>query len=267
MHEIPSTDNRPLKIGSLFSGYGGLDLAAEHVTGGRTVWFSELNEPVAKVFSHHWPQAPNLGDITAVRWSDVEPVDVLCGGFPCQDVSTVGKGAGLAPGTRSGLWSYMAAAIEALQPALVVIENVRGLLSATATRPQRQGADDARNPDDATTARATLRDLEPDPWHLGNEPARLFRAAGAVLGDLADLGRAARWIGLPASLAGAPHHRFRVFIAAYRESAVPDASGLGLLTRWGDPRPSTGTAGNDRAESPDHRPGSARADWLTDQME
>lgn len=137
MYDTFSTDDRPLKIGSLFSGYGGLDLAVEHATGGRTVWFSELNDPVAAVFSHHWPDAPNLGDITAVRWSDVEPVDVLCGGFPCQDVSTVGKGAGLAPGTRSGLWSYMATAIEALQPELVVIENVRGLLSAPATRAQK----------------------------------------------------------------------------------------------------------------------------------
>lgn len=150
MRDTPSTDDRPLKIGSLFSGYGGLDLVVEHATGGRTAWFSELNDPVARVFSHHWPHAPNLGDITTVRWNEIEPVDVLCGGFPCQDVSTVGKGAGLAPGTRSGLWSYMATAIEALRPRLVVIENVRGLLSAPATRAQRQGADDDRNPGDAT---------------------------------------------------------------------------------------------------------------------
>ena len=67
MHDTLSTDDRPFKIGSLFSGYGGLDLAVEHATGGSTVWFSELNEPVAQVFSHHWPNAPNLGDITAVR--------------------------------------------------------------------------------------------------------------------------------------------------------------------------------------------------------
>ncbi|MBV2363531.1 DNA cytosine methyltransferase [Streptomonospora nanhaiensis] len=66
-------------------------------------------------------------------------------------MSTVGKGAGLAPGTRSGLWSHMAAAIDALQPELVVIENVRGLLSAPAVRPTPEGATpDARNPDDAT---------------------------------------------------------------------------------------------------------------------
>lgn len=86
MYDTPSTDDRPLMIGSLFSGYGGLDLAVEHATGGRTAWFSELNEPVARVFSHHWPDAPNLGDITAVRWGEIEPVDVLCGGFPCLNV-------------------------------------------------------------------------------------------------------------------------------------------------------------------------------------
>lgn len=197
------------------------------------------------------------------------PVDVLIGGFPCQDVSTVGKGAGLAPGTRSGLWSHMAAAIDALQPELVVIENVRGLLSAPAIRPTLEGAaPDARNPDDATDERATaVRNLEPDPWLLGDEPARHFRAHGAVLGDLVDLRKSARWIGLPASLAGAPHHRFRVFITAYREDAVPDAFGLGLLTRRRDPGPGTGTAGHDRVEPSGDRPGAARAAWLARQLE
>ena len=116
MHDSPTTTTRPLRIGSLFSGYGGLDLAVEHVFNAETIWFSEINEPIAGVFAHHWPDAPNLGDITNINWSQVEPVDILIGGFPCQDVSTVGKRAGLAPGTRSGLWARMATAIEALQP-------------------------------------------------------------------------------------------------------------------------------------------------------
>ncbi|MGP5054420.1 DNA cytosine methyltransferase [Brachybacterium paraconglomeratum] len=148
----PPLDPRPIRIGSLFSGYGGLDLAVEHATGGETVWFSELNDPVARVFTHHWPDAPNIGDITAVNWSEVTPVDVLCGGFPCRDVS---KQAGLAPGTRSGLWSHMTEAIDVLQSRLVVIENVRGLLSARAIHATTQGAtDDERN-------RATPGDLQP----------------------------------------------------------------------------------------------------------
>lgn len=77
---------RRLTIGSLFSGYGGLDLAAEHCFDAETIWFSELNDPVAGVFSAHWPAAPNLGDISVIDWQEVEPVDVLCGGFPCLNV-------------------------------------------------------------------------------------------------------------------------------------------------------------------------------------
>ena len=162
----------------------------------------------------------------------------------------------------------MAAAIDALQPELVVIENVRGLLSAPAIRALEGATPDARNPDDATNEHATaVRNLEPDPWLLGDEPTRPLRAHGAVLGDLADLRRGARWIGLPASLAGAPHHRFRVFITAYRESAVPDAFGLGLLARRRDPGPGTGTAGHDRPKPSSDRPGPARAAWLARQLE
>lgn len=163
--------DRRLRVGSLFSGYGGLDLAVNDVFDTRTVWFSEINEAVARIFAHHWPDASNLGDITTIDWNTVEPVDMLCGGFPCQDVSTVGKRAGLAPGTRSGLW--------------------------------------ARNPEAATHIGATLRGVEPDPWSMGNQTARPLRALGAVLGDLADLRYDARWIGLPASAIGAPHPRFR----------------------------------------------------------
>ncbi|WP_198517786.1 DNA cytosine methyltransferase [Microbacterium lacus] len=175
----------PLRVGSLFSGDGGLDLAVEEAFGARTIWFSEINEPVARVFAHHWPDAPNLGDITTMDWNTVPPVDILCGGFPCQDVSTVGKMAGLKPGTRSGLWAHMAAAIDVLQPEWVVIENVRGLLSAPAIRTNLEGDDnEQRNPEHASTTDATPRDMEPDPWHLGETGTRPLRAAGAVLGDL-----------------------------------------------------------------------------------
>ena len=267
MHDpsVPPEDRR-LRVGSLFSGYGGLDLAVEHVFDAETIWFSEINEPVARVFAHHWPDAPNLGDITTIDWNDVPPVDILCGGFPCQDVSTVGKQAGLAPGTRSGLWSHMAAAIEALQPEFVVIENVRGLLSAPAVRYLPEGATDARsNPATATPAddtSATFREVEPDPWGLGDESARPLRAFGAVAGDLADLRHDARWIGLPASAIGAPHQRFRVFVLAHRP--VPDPAGLGLLPRRREPGTGPSPSGHDRTVAPDHRPRPARTRWLTE---
>ncbi|WP_454294154.1 DNA cytosine methyltransferase [Salana multivorans] len=264
MHDLNASGESRLRIGSLFSGYGGLDLAVEHVFNAKTVWFSELNEPVVRVFSRHWPGVPNLGDITTIDWSQVKPVDILIGGFPCQDVSTVGKRAGLAPGTRSGLWAHMAAAIDALQPEWVVIENVRGLLSSPATRPTAQGDDhDRRNPDDATPGDATLRGMEPDPWHLGDSATRPLRALGAVLGDLADLRLDARWIGLPASPVGAPHQRFRIFALARR--TVPHPTGDRLLTRRGNTRPCASETRDDRTVAPDHRLRPPRASWLTEQ--
>ena len=260
------THGRRLRIGSLFSGYGGLDLAVEEVFDGETVWFSEFSPAPARVFTHHWPGVPNLGDITTIDWHSVEPVDVICGGFPCQDVSTVGKRAGLRPGTRSGLWARMAEAIDMLQPEWVVAENVRGLLSATATRATPEGDnDDERNPIPATpdpaTADGTVRGVEPDPWHLGDQSARPLRALGAVLGDLADLGYDARWLGLPASDIGAPHTRFRIFILARR--TVSDPAGLRRGPRRGKPGSGQGAARHDRPVPPGHRPGPERPAGFT----
>ena len=127
-----------MKIGSLFSGVGGADLAVQSVfPGAHPAWFVEFDKHPSAVLARHWPDVPNYGDITAVDWAAVEPVDILTGGFPCQDLSVAGKRAGLRPGTRSGLWAHMAYAIDQLRPALVVAENVRGLLSADAH--QRSG--------------------------------------------------------------------------------------------------------------------------------
>lgn len=250
----------PLRVGSLFSGYGGLDLAVEEVFDARTVWFSEINEPVARVFSHHWPHAPNLGDISSIDWTTVPPINILCGGFPCQDVSTVGKRAGLAPGTRSGLWAHMATAIEALQPEWVVIENVRGLLSAPAMRAGSEGDDnEQRKPATATSDRTTRRDLERAPWNLGEPAARPLRAAGAVLGDLVDLRYDAQWIGLPASVIGAPHPRYRVFILGH--PAVSHPSGLGRRQGQGEPAAGESPTRDDRTQPPDHRSRTPRSEW------
>lgn len=197
-------------IGSLFSGAGALcELAVAPLLGGRVVWHCEYEPPskknpkpaqaAARVLAHRFPDTPNLGDITAVDWASVEPVEVLAGGFPCTDVSTAGQGAGLRPDTRSGLWSHMAYAISVLRPRLVVIENVRGLASSPAHS-----------------------DVEPCSWCLGDEPSEPLRALGAVLGDLADLGYDAAWCGLRASDVGACHNRFRfVILAAPADTPVP----------------------------------------------
>lgn len=121
-----------MKIGSLFSGYGGLDLAVEAVTGAQPAWFCEFDPAPSKVLAHHWPDVPNHKDVTQIDWADVEPVDILTGGSPCQDLSQAGKRAGMTEGTRSNLWVNMREAINHLRPRLVVWENVLGALSAPA---------------------------------------------------------------------------------------------------------------------------------------
>lgn len=187
-----------MKIGSLFSGYGGLDLAVMKVTGAEVAWHCEWEDAPSAILDKHFPGIHNFKDVSKVDFTQVEPVDILTGGFPCQDLSLAGKRAGMKDGTRSGLWSEFARAIEEIKPRLVVIENVRGLLSAEATNPH----------------------LESCSWCMGEsgdgEPA--LRALGAVLGDLADIGYDAKWTGVRAADAGAPHNRFRVFIIAYPQN-------------------------------------------------
>ena len=78
-------------IGSLFTGYGGLDMGVQAAIGGTVAWQSEIDPAASRVLAHHWPDVPNLGDITKADWTAVEPVDVLVGGFPCQDLSTAGS--------------------------------------------------------------------------------------------------------------------------------------------------------------------------------
>ncbi|MEV7393735.1 DNA cytosine methyltransferase [Streptomyces sp. NPDC091215] len=136
----------------------------------------------------------------------------------------------MADGTRSGLWLHVVRAIEALNPCLVVIENVRGLLTSPAGSPG---------------------DVEPCPWCLGDtagQPA--VRALGAVLGSLADLGFDARWCVLRASDVGAPHRRERIFLAAWpsgRVTAAQDADQQPGGQR-GQPAPGETQAGRPRPE-------------------
>lgn len=115
-----------MKVGSLFSGVGGFDLGLERA-GCEIIWQVENNEFCRQVLSKHWPNVHQYGDITAIDWSTVEPVDLVCGGFPCQDVSEAGRRRGFA-GERSGLWREFASAIRTLRPRYVLVENVTGLL-------------------------------------------------------------------------------------------------------------------------------------------
>ena len=112
-----------MTIGSLFSGIGGLELGLERAGLGRTVWQVEQSPFCRSVLAQHWPDARRFDDVRSVGAATLFPVDVICGGFPCQDVSAAGKGEGLA-GRRSGLWREYARIVCEMRPRWVVVENV-----------------------------------------------------------------------------------------------------------------------------------------------
>jgi len=120
-------DPAGLTAGSLCTGYGGLDIAAAAVLGARLAWVAEADRHAAAVLKHHWPDVPNLGDITVLDWAAVPPVDLVTAGWPCQDISYAGTGAGITEGTRSGLWLHIADGLRHLRPAYVFLENVAAL--------------------------------------------------------------------------------------------------------------------------------------------
>lgn len=170
-----------LKVLDLFSGIGGFSLGLERTGGFETVAFCEIEEFPRRVLNKHWPEVPCYHDVrklTAdVLNGDGISVDVITGGFPCQDISVSGRQAGIGSDTRSGLWSEIIRLIRQLRPKFVIVENVANLL---------------RGP--------------------SNKPGAWF---GRVLGDLAECGYDAEWQNIPASSIGAPHRRERVWIVAY----------------------------------------------------
>ena len=89
-------ERRRLRLGSLCTGYGGLDMAVQQVLGARLVWVADNDRHVRELLRQHHPHVPNLGDIGTLDWTSVEPIDLLSAGFPCQDISFAGRGAGIA---------------------------------------------------------------------------------------------------------------------------------------------------------------------------
>lgn len=195
----------------MFSGIGGLELGLEWTGGFETLWQVEYDEFASRILAKHWPDVRRYRDVREVTgiYSDtkckqrdtgresisglsaedinrnyIQEVDLLCGGFPCQDVSLAGRRAGFGDGTtRSGLWYEFARIISEIKPRWVLAENVPGLLSAD------------------------------DGW-----------AFGKVLGDLASLGYNVWWDCIPAAACGAPHRRDRVFIVGRRTVPLADSS-------------------------------------------
>ena len=194
-----------MRIGSLFSGIGGLELGLEWAGVGHTVWQVEKDPFCRAVLARHWPDARRFDDVCAVtgvhtetcgmdvdcmgcKPTILEDVDVLCGGFPCQNVSHAGNREGI-HGAQSGLWREFARLIGELEPLAVVIENSDALVG--------RGLD------------VVLSDL----FRLGYEVAAAIVRASDV---------------------GAPHHRPRTFVLAHtshdgREGCTTDDGEAGAL--------------------------------------
>ena len=169
-----------LKVLDLFSGIGGFSLGLERTGGFETVAFCEIEEFPRKVLSKHWPDTRIYEDVKKLTGkqlaSDGIAVDVITGGFPCQDISVAGKQAGIGSETRSGLWSECLRLTGELRPKYAIFENVSNLLSGPS---EKRGG-----------------------WF------------SRILCDLASIGYDAEWENIPAAAVGAPHRRERVWIVA-----------------------------------------------------
>lgn len=202
--------SKEVKLGEICAGYGGIGMGLSMLTPVRTAWVADIDKGPRMLWEHHAPDIPNHGDITRTDWHKVEPVDVIAGGTPCQDLSVAGHRRGMKPGTRSGIWESMANAISIIRPKAVIWENVTGALSAPAFT---RSSNDSSN---------TTGGMGPGSGRMGG--AFSLRALGRVLGDLAELGYDAQWVTVRASDAGAPHQRARVFVLAH----PADSKGVGL---------------------------------------
>lgn len=178
-----------LNVLDLFSGIGGFSLGLERTGGFETVAFCEIEAFPRSVLSKHWPDVPIYEDIRDVNKArliadGIFPA-VITAGFPCQDVSIAGNKAGLAEGTRSGLWSEVIRLVRDVRPRFLIVENVPNLL---------------RGPSESRGG-----------WFC------------RILGDLAQSGYDAEWQIIPASAVGLPHRRERVWLIAYPHGLNPRA--------------------------------------------
>tara|TARA_R100001460_G_scaffold108277_1_gene158931 strand:- start:1348 stop:2172 length:825 start_codon:yes stop_codon:yes gene_type:complete len=164
-----------MKMGSLFSGIGGLDLGLERsIPGLQTVWQVEKEEFCRSILERHWPNTKRYNNVLHVGADNLEPVDVICAGFPCQSISISGKMEGLENEEKSGLWWHVHRLVSEFRSIghepILVLENVANII--------RVGGPD-------------------------------------VVGSLAAIGYDIEWTTISAAQCGAPHLRRRWFGVAY----------------------------------------------------
>lgn len=173
---------KKFRVLDLFSGIGGFSLGLERTGGFETVAFCEIEEFPRKILAKHWPEVPiyhDVKELTKARLvaDGITGIEVITGGFPCQDLSVAGHQRGIGEETRSGLWSDCQRLLGELRPKIAIFENVSNLLAG----PSEQ----------------------PGGWF------------STVLSDLAKIGFDAVWCDIPASRVGAEHARRRVWIVTY----------------------------------------------------
>lgn len=173
-----------ITVGSLSSGYGGLEMALTQWLGAGAVdvrWHSEIDDDASLVLKTWWPEVPNLGSfVDEDFWERAERVHLTCGGIPCQPFSAAGRQLGEADARH--LWPFWRRGIQLHRPATIVFENVANL-----TR------------------------------------GRMRPVFDGIISDLLELGYDVRWCLLGACAVGAAHHRHRVFLLACRTRTTPHA--------------------------------------------
>lgn len=202
--------------GSLFSGIGGFDLAAEWM-GWENIFHCEWNPFGQKVLKYYWPEAISYEDITNTDFSVHRgQIDILTGGFPCQPFSVAGKRKGKEDDRY--LWPEMLRAIDEIRPRWIVGENVAGL--ATMVQPEIE----------ETNVESQASILEEDDQEVITEVREYV--IETIFNDLERIGYSVQPLIIPACATGAPHRRDRIWFIA---NAIDD-NGRGTQSRWAEKR-------------------------------
>lgn len=166
-----------LRVADLFSGIGGFSLGLERTGGFETTSFTEIDPYCRKVLAKHWPNVPCHDDITTREFIKGE-ADVICGGFPCQDISNAGGRAGIT-GKRSGLWRELLRAICVVRPKYVILENVAAILGRGLGVVLGDLAESGHDTEwDCIPAEAVGAPHERDRWFAIAYPSELFGNEG-----------------------------------------------------------------------------------------